>query len=224
MWAFQTAQSSLNGVSRSRSYWKSPRCALDPPSADHDVSVGKEAMSVRNVSYWLPDWRQVLDDVSLSVRAGELAMLIGPNGCGKSTLMKILRGVLRPSLGDVFLDHPAAFVSQDPLMQIVMPTVGNEICLSMALPEDTGENVAKEMTLEALREVGLEPAERFIGMGSSRLSGGQRQRVAVASALARNPKVLLFDEVTANMDTENKFQLVSRIRRLVSERQISALW
>ncbi len=191
-------------------------CSLD--------SVNENGIQVRNVSYWRSNGRQILRNVSLSIRPGELAMLVGHNGCGKSTLMQIIRGLLQPTLGTVQLGRPAAFVDQDPTRQIVMPSVGTDIALFLRLPRSTPDSVARAKVLECLRSVGLEPAEKFITMGSFRLSGGQRQRVAVASALAANPKVLLLDEVTGSMDAENRLELISRMRKLVSKSQVAAFW
>lgn len=179
---------------------------------------------MNNVSYWRPNGQQVLRDVSLTIRPGELAMLVGHNGCGKSTLIKVVRGLLKPTLGTVELGRPAAFVDQNPHRQIVMPSVGSDIALFLRLPKGTPDDVARSKVLACLSSVGLDPPENFIEMGSFRLSGGQRQRVAVASALAANPKSLLLDEVTGSMDAENRLALVSRMRDLVSESQVAAFW
>lgn len=192
-------------------------CSL---KSDNDV----QGIQLTNVSYWRPNRRQILDDISLTVQPGELAMLVGRNGCGKSTLMRVIRGLLKPNLGTVRLGDPASFVDQNPSRQIVMPSIGSDIALFLRLPLSTPQEVAKEKVLDCLRSVGLEPAERFLTMGSFRLSGGQRQRVAVASALAGRPKVLLMDEVTGSMDAENRAELVSRMRQLVSESKVATLW
>lgn len=165
-----------------------------------------------------------MNNISLSVKPGELAMLVGRNGCGKSTLLKVIRGLIRPTLGQVRLATPTAFVDQHPDRQIVMPTVGGDVALFLRLPADYDDDLMVKRVHACLESVGLEPAERFAKMDSFRLSGGERQRVAVASALASKPKVLLMDEVTASMDAENRLELLSRMRELVSKSQVAALW
>ena len=185
---------------------------------------GEDRIVLKDVSYWRSCGRQILDKVSLTVEAGEIAMLVGRNGCGKSTLMKIVRGLLEPTLGSVQLSKPCVFVDQDPDRQIVMPTVGGDVKMFLKLPRGTPEEVANRKAVECLELVGLKPAEKYLAQGSFRLSGGERQRVVVASALASNPKVLLMDEVTGSMDAENRSELVSNMRRIVTRSQVATLW
>lgn len=196
------------------------------PSCSQASNIADDAppICVRNVSYWRPGGRQILNNISLSVKPGELAMLVGRNGCGKSTFLKVIRGLIKPTLGKVGLSTPTAFVDQHPERQIVMPTVGGDVALFLRLPADYDDDLMVERVHECLISVGLEPPERFAKMGSFRLSGGERQRVAVASALASKPKVLLMDEVTASMDAENRLELLSRMRALVSKSRVAVLW
>lgn len=151
-------------------------------------------------------------------------MLVGHNGCGKSTLMKVIRGLIEPTEGQVQLAKPAVFVDQDPGRQIVMPTVGGDIALFLKLAVETPEEEKNTKIDACLESVGLLPASRFRPMGSYRLSGGERQRVSVASAFASTPSVLLMDEVTSSMDAENRADLVSRTRSFVTNSNVAALW
>ncbi|PXF48479.1 ABC transporter I family member 10, chloroplastic [Gracilariopsis chorda] len=151
-------------------------------------------------------------------------MILGKNGSGKSTLLRILRGLLNPSSGHVYLEKPCAFVQQDPNIQILMPTIGMDIAVSVPKKPDTSRSELWGAVREALTEVGLVPPEYFMRMSSYRLSGGQRQRAAVAAALAMKPKSFLLDEVTASMDPLNKAELISRVRRLITDRNIGAIW
>lgn len=181
-------------------------------------------ISVRNVCFRWENGRSALDNVSLTVKRGELTMILGKNGSGKSTLLRILRGLLNPSSGLVHLEKPCAFVQQDPNIQILMPTIGMDIAISVPRKPYTPRSEIWDAVREALTEVGLVPPDDFIRMSSYRLSGGQRQRAAVAAALAMKPKSFLFDEVTASMDPLNKAELISRVRRLITERNIGAIW
>lgn len=184
----------------------------------------KPVISVRNVCFRWENGRSALNNVSLSVKKGELTMILGKNGSGKSTLLRILRGLLNPSSGHVYLEKPCAFVQQDPNIQILMPTIGMDIAVSVPKKPDTSRSELWGAVREALTEVGLVPPEYFIRMSSYRLSGGQRQRAAVAAALAMKPKSFLLDEVTASMDPLNKAELISRVRRLITDRNIGAIW
>lgn len=193
------------------------RCAL---TSDNKRS----AIAVENVSFWWPNRRIALDDISVSVNPGELTMLVGENGCGKSTLLRIIRGLLEPSIGAVHLETPCAFVHQNPDIQIIFPSIGMDIAASVPKDEDTPSLEVRNQVFEAMEAVGLSPPTDYMRLASHRLSGGQRQRAVVASALAMKPSTILFDEVTASMDPVNKAELVARVRRIVSEKQIAALW
>ena len=193
---------------------RSPVCSLSE----------ENRIVLKDVSYWRPSGRQILNNVNLTVKAGEIAMLVGRNGCGKSTLMKVIRGIINPTIGSVDLSTPCAFVDQDPDRQIVMPTVADDVKLFLRLPRGTSGEEATKKASQCLELVGLQPADRYLAEGSFRLSGGERQRVAVASAIASNPKVLLMDEITASMDIENRHSLLANMRRIVSRSQVAALW
>jgi energy-coupling factor transporter ATP-binding protein EcfA2 len=174
----------------------------------------------------------VLAGVSLHVQPGRLAMLVGPNGSGKSTLLRVLRGILLPDRGSVRVAAPAAFVFQDANTQLFMPSV--DINIAMSVPEmqqlhPRGNPPLTAALLhariaEALRQVDLVPVQDFMHVLVRELSGGQKQRVAVAAALAMRPRVMLFDEVTASMDAENRARLVSIIPNIIVDNNIAALW
>lgn len=182
------------------------------------------AVEARNVNFWWPNGQQALKDVNLKVSPGELAMIVGHNGCGKSTLLRILRGLVFPASGNVHIEKPCAFVHQNPNIQIVYPTIGADVALSVPREPDTTARDVRAAVLKALDSVGLHPPEKFLRLSSHRLSGGQRQRVVVAAALAMEPRSILFDEATASMDPMNKMDLTSRVRRLVTNRKIAAIW
>lgn len=186
--------------------------------------AGRFGIAVDNVNFWWANGRIALQDVSLKVAPGELAMLVGENGCGKSTLLRVTRGLLEPSSGTVRLETPCAFVHQNPDIQIVFPSIGSDIAASVPKGPNTSNRDVRDQVFEAMEAVGLTPPADYIRLSSHRLSGGQRQRAVVASALAMKPSTILFDEVTASMDPVNKAELVSRVRRIVSERRIAALW
>lgn len=184
----------------------------------------KEAIRVNNVNFTWPNGRCGLEGINLSIKEGELAMIVGPNGCGKSTLLRVVHGFILPDSGDVKLVKPCSYVRQDPDLQIVMPTIGSNIALSIPDGKHMPRDKIRALVLESLESVGLFPAHDFIDKTSYRMSGGQRQRSVLAAALVNTPKSILFDEVTANIDPFNKAELLMHVRRLVTERRIAALW
>jgi energy-coupling factor transporter ATP-binding protein EcfA2 len=163
------------------------------------------AIDARDVTYAYEHARPVLHDVSLVIQSGERVALVGPNGGGKSTLARLLVGLLRPDDGVVRLggDDPArlpaaelarraAYVFQDPERQFLAETVRDEIML--------GLDVARRAAAEAqLADLGL-PLERFGGRSPFRLSGGEARRLSLAIALVRNPAVMVLDEPTFGQD------------------------
>lgn len=117
-------------------------------------------------------------------------MVLGPSGSGKSTLLQVIGELFKPDIGCTSVEKPIGIVFQNPGTQIFMPTVGSDVALK------TGDVLRAK---EALDRVGM---ANFWQHSARKLSGGQKQRVVVASALALQPRCLLFDEATASMDAE----------------------
>lgn len=167
-----------------------------------------------------------LAGVSLDVSAGEFLAVWGPSGSGKSTLMNLLGLIDAPSSGKVwFEDADTGVLSDDALTDFRGERIGfvfqsfNLVPVLSALENvmlplqlrGTGAVEARSRAAQALDEVGL---ERFQHARPDKLSGGQRQRVAIARALAIRPKLVIADEPTANLDSENSRMVVDLMRAM----------
>lgn len=175
----------------------------------------------------LPWEKRALDDVSLEFKEGEFVGLVGETGSGKSTLVQLLNGLLRPTSGRVLLDGvdltdrrtpiwkarlQVGLVFQFPESQLFAETVAEDIAFG---PRNLGlsrQEVTKRVE-ESLLKVGLEP-DRFRQRNPFTLSGGEKRLVAIAGILAMCPRVLIVDEVTAGLDPQGKRDILTRIKLL----------
>jgi len=169
---------------------------------------------------------KALDDVSLSIAAGEFVVVVGPSGSGKTTLLNVMAGIDRPNAGQVRMDGVVInALDENQLALWRGAAVGIVFQFFQLLPTLTAlENVMlpmelrgsyrgerRERTLANLTQVGL--AER-VDQLPSELSGGEQQRVAIARALANDPAIVLADEPTGNLDTITGLQIVDLLARL----------
>jgi len=165
--------------------------------------------------------RHALDDVHLSLEAGELTFLVGPSGAGKTTLLKLINREIRPTQGEVWVDGIAAHTLKASRVAELRRRVGVVFQDYKLLPRLTAkENVALALQVSDLRVSDDEASERAldaleaVGLGDRggafphQLSGGQQQRVAVARAVVAQPPLLIADEPTGNLDVETSWELM----------------
>lgn len=191
------------------------------------------AITVKNVdfSYSSLATRPALSNINLAVEAGSFVCLIGHTGSGKSTLVSLIDGLIKPdhgtiTVGKTTVDHEAkaadlsrlrqhvGYVFQFPENQLFADTVAKDIAFG---PTNLGWDEAqiKAAVKEALTMVGL-PAE-FGQRSPFSLSGGQMRRVAIAGVLAMKPAILILDEATAGLDAASTRQLLANIKKLNNE-------
>jgi len=174
-----------------------------------------------------------LNSISLDIHAGEFLAVWGPSGSGKSTLMNIIGLIDSPTEGVVNFDGQETHaLSDDELTEFRGEKIGfvfqnfNLVPVLSALENvmlplqirGVVEHSARERAAAALVEVGL---ERFQHSLPDKLSGGQRQRVAIARALVVNPKLVIADEPTANLDSENSRMVVELMREMNRARKVT---
>jgi zinc/manganese transport system ATP-binding protein len=190
-----------------------------------------ELLTVEGVSVSLSG-RQILDNVTFSVRAGEFTGLIGSNGAGKTTLLRVILGLQRPSAGTVVVrgvgrgsrNRSIGYVPQKIVLDPDMPLRARDLValgidghrFGIPLPSKQRRDAVDEM-LQAV------DAERFADARVGTLSGGEQQRVLIAHALIGRPQVLLLDEPLANLDLKSGQEVVTLLDRIADEQQIAVL-
>ena len=171
---------------------------------------------------------RALDEVSLAVEPGEVVAIIGRSGSGKSTLLRCINGLERPDRGTICFDGKLLELTARQLkalrreVGIVFQNYNLFPHLSVERNITLGPTAAKGMTLVAARELArrvlrMVDLEDKIAAYPQQLSGGQQQRVAIARALAMEPRLVLFDEITAALDPELIGEVVRVLDRLAQE-------
>lgn len=171
------------------------------------------------------DKQVVLENINLSVEKDDFLAIIGPNGGGKSTLLKLILGIIQPKEGvlKVFSKHPSkhlnkiGYVPQNTNINIDFPIKVLDVVLmgfSKKLFSFGYTNQQRLDAIEALKRVGMEGLkDQKIGS----LSGGQRQRVMISRALCSKPKLLILDEPTASIDVSGQKQIYELLKELNKE-------
>jgi ATP-binding cassette subfamily B protein/subfamily B ATP-binding cassette protein MsbA len=194
----------------------------DPPNAQPLPRLAK-AIAFEHVEFQYHSGRRVLQEIQLEVRAGETLAVVGPNGCGKTTLVQLLPRLYDPSKGRITMDgvdirdvrlydlrSRFGMVSQETLLfnDTVLNNIanGNPSASRAAIEAAARKAHAHSFITEKLPN----GYETIVGPTGSRLSGGQRQRIALARAILRDPEVLILDEATSQIDVESE-QLIHTV-------------
>jgi len=206
--------------------------ALTPLERGHDQLVGytrqiQGRIEVRNIWFRYAETEPfVLEDISFVIEPGEFVTITGPSGGGKTTLVKIMLGLLEPTRGEVLIDglplntigprayreHVAAVMQDD---QLLSGSIADNICFF-----DTSFD--KDRMIQCAQLAGIHEEimalpmtyNSLIGDMGSSLSGGQKQRVLLARALYRLPRILFLDEGTAHLDVDNERHITDALKRL----------
>ena len=198
----------------------------------------KELLRAENLRHSFTEGSQkteVLKGVSLQVCAGETTAVVGPSGCGKSTLLYLLGLLDRPESGKIFLNNSEVSGSSDQEKTALRnSSIGFIFQFHFLIKELTAvENVAlplrksgicekeaQERSIAVLEKLGLgSKSQRF----ANKLSGGEQQRVAIARAMVNSPSLILADEPTGNLDTENSENVFEVIQELAESENLGVL-
>ena len=184
----------------------------------------------QNVNFAYEKDHPVLKDLSFRIEKGEAVGLIGANGAGKSTVMKLLLGLLEGE-GKIMVDgievrrdtlaqirRKLGFVLQNSDNQMFMPTVWEDMLFGL-LNYGMSQKEAEKRAEQVLRELGQ---EKLKGLYNHRISGGEKRMAAVATVLAMDPDVLLMDEPTSALDPYNRRIIINTIRNLSCTKVITS--
>lgn len=191
-------------------------------------------IELKNVTYrYDEEGQDAVKDLNLKIEKGKMVAVLGHNGCGKSTLAKLLNGILIPTCGDVLIEgmntrdesklfdirKTAGMVFQNPDNQIVSSVVEEDVafaCENMGLPS---EEIRRRVD-EALETVGM---SEYKTHAPHMLSGGQKQRIAIAGVLSMQPQALILDEPTAMLDPRGRREVLDTVLRLKREKGMTCI-
>lgn len=228
----QTIQSALAGVHRINEFLDQPELPEKQPVEKKSQKADAPFVSIKNVSFGYDD-RLVLENLNFQVNTGEHVTLAGRTGAGKSTIFKLLLGLYRPSKGTVLIDGmPAADIPEktkrklfgcvEQSFHMIPGTVKDQITLF-------DENITMEDVKAAAQLTGLADTIEELEKGYDTIctpelfSQGQWQLLSIARAAAASPKLLLLDEITANLDAETEKEVLQALRRISENRTVISI-
>ena len=190
-----------------------------------------QKLNLQKIYFNYPDSKiEILKDINLTINSGDSIGIMGPSGAGKTTLIDVLLGLLKPSQGKILLNGDeifnnlelwrsmVAYIPQDVFL------IDNTLAYNIALTKDIKESQLsrikqsiKKAKLDKLINELPEGLNNFIGDKGVKLSGGQKQRVALARAFYNNKSVLIMDESTSSLDFETEKEIISEIKNIKGE-------
>ena len=202
----------------------------DSESVNRGIQTVEGAIELKNLNFAYQDGVRVLKDINLKIEPGETVAVVGPTGCGKTTLVNLIPRIYQADRGTIFVDgvdiqdipleilrSNIGFVSQEPYL--FSDFLRNNIAFG---DEDANElkikDAAHAADLLAQIEEFPDGLDTFLGERGITISGGQRQRTALARAILVNPRILILDDAFANVDTHTEDTILARLRGVMANR------
>ncbi len=186
----------------------------------------QDAIKITGLSFSYNEEKEVLNNLSLSIKKGSYCVVLGQNGSGKSTLAKLIMGLLEANSGSIIVNglevnvdniyeirKQTGIVFQNPDNQFIGATVRDDIAFGLEnrqVPQIEMDPIINEYA----KKTGM---DKYLDKEPSNLSGGQKQRVAIAGVLAMRPNIIIFDEATSMLDPKGKREIKEIIVRLKKE-------
>jgi putative ABC transport system ATP-binding protein len=230
MTAFNTFKLNFKGFAHNGSQTATTTPGLHLPETQSIVVKGLE-MTIQSGRQRFP----ILKGIDWNIQKGNVQLLMGPSGSGKTTLLSVLAGLMTPTAGHVYLlGKDITKMSRSQLAQFRLQNIGfifQDFNLFPALT--AAENVEVALNLKGIKGRAAKHEAQIllesVGLGDkadvkpANLSGGQKQRVAIARALAGNPQLIMADEPTASLDSQNGHAVMELLRQLAKERGCTVL-
>lgn len=205
-----------------------------PPVSDHGEKITglQGQIEFKNVDFTYPSrpQKKVIQDLSFHVKPGQMVALVGASGGGKSTIGHLLARFYNPDQGEIFLDgvsynklsvewlrQQVGIVSQEPIL--ISSTIFENICYGkINASQDEVKQAAMAANAFDFIDGFPDGFQTLVGEKGVQLSGGQKQRVAIARAILKDPKILILDEATSNLDAESEALVQEALHRLMQSR------
>lgn len=189
-------------------------------------------IEIEHLSFSYDEQIKALDDVSFSIEEGSYTVIVGHNGSGKSTIAKLLIGLLEAQSGTIRVDgielkeetvydirDKVGIVFQNPDNQFIGATVADDIAFGLEnhqMPHEQMQQIIEEFAARV-------NMSKYLNSEPTKLSGGQKQRVAIAGVLAMRPQILIFDESTSMLDPQGKAEINALVKKIHEETGITII-
>jgi len=205
---------------------------INQDNSDEAEIVYNNKIQINNLSFHYHG-KKILENSSFSIKQGSTIGIIGKSGEGKSTLINLIVGLLKPSSGEILVDDQnidqnlinwqkkIGYIPQD--VYLMDDTIKSNICFGLEEEEIDNKNFNKAIEQAQITKFvnSLDEKEYTkIGNLGSRISGGQKQRIAIARALYLNPEILILDEATSSLDMDNENKILSEINQIKANKTI----
>ena len=191
-----------------------------------------DIIELKNINFSYSEQDKAINDLSLTIKKGSYTTILGHNGSGKSTIAKLLIGLVEKESGLIKIDglemnldnlytirKKIGIVFQNPDNQFIGSTVSDDIAFGLENHQVPSEQMP-DIVLEYAKKVKI---DKFLNYEPTKLSGGQKQRVAIAGILAMNPDIIIFDESTSMLDPTGKAEINQLINEIHKQKNITVI-